>query len=190
MTEDEAYEELQAFLKDIDQEAHVLDPAHVPLVQIVRNHQNAPRVVGSYAMITGIGQRDTNSRFDLDYSEHEVNDEQRIAEGVTRDIETKFRVDVYATKAGLYSSLFRNALRSARAEQSMPGLVVRRVDPMTTLSPDLVQSHWEGRAAFTVELASKARDAILIDTIETGTVELVTDGGSTIHVNTTYERQA
>lgn len=170
MTEDDLSDALQAYLKTIDAEASVLQPGRTALAHIIRDHMNAPRPTGPYAMITFIGSRDLGEADQPCYGTATVDGVERVTETRVRSSEYKFRIDVYAPRATDYTRLFERALRSERAGVEMGGLVVRHVDGVAQ-SPELVQQKWEGRANFTVELAALTREKMLIDVIESGDIQ-------------------
>lgn len=186
MTEDDLSDALQAYLKVIDTEATVLVPARKKLAAIIRDHMNAPRPKGPYAMITLLGSNDLAEADHPCYGTATVEGEERVTEIRVRAAEYKFRVDVYAPRATDYTRLFERALRSERAGVELQGLVVRHVDGVSQ-APELVQQKWEGRAHMTVELAALTREKLLIDVIESG--EITFDGRGAAEINQSLQFQ-
>jgi len=187
MTEDDLSDALQAYLKAIDTEATVLDPSRKKLTAIIRDHMNAPRPKGPYAMITLVASRDLGEADHPCYDTVTISGVERVKETRVRTSEYKFRVDVYAPRATDYTRLFERALRSERAGAEMAGLVVRHVDGVTQ-APELVQQKWEGRANFTVELAALTRETILIDVIESGEITFEGRGAAEINQSLNYQK--
>ena len=187
MTEDDLSDRLQAYLEAIDAEATALTPGRDGLTRIIRDHINAPRPQGPYAMITFLASRDLVEADHPCFGTAVYDAEQRVTETRIRAVEYKFRVDVYAPRATDYTRLFERALRSDRAGVDLAGLVVRNIDGVSQ-SPELVQQKWEGRAHFTVELAALTRDTILIDVIESGEITFEGRGAAEINQNLIYEK--
>jgi len=187
MTEDDLSDRLQAYLKAIDDEATALTPGRVGLSKIIRDHMNAPRPQGPYAMITLLGSNDLAEADHPCYGTATIGGAERVTETRIRAAEYKFRVDVYAPRATDYTRLFERALRSERANVDLNGLVVRRVDPVTQ-APELVGQKWEGRAHFTVELAALTREKLLIDVIESGDISFEGRGAAEINASLHFQK--
>lgn len=184
MTEDEIFDRLQTFFKAVNDDQHIIDAAYVPLGFVVDDHQNAPRSIGPYAMLTGQGWRDAAEADHYGYAD--IGD--RVVEGRTRCFEYLFRLDFFASRATDYAKLFQMALRSSRAQTELAPFALRRVDK-TASSPELIGGRWEGRAALNVELAALASEKVLIDVIDQGRVTLEGQTGATIiDGNVDYQR--
>ena len=187
MTEDDLSDALQAYLKAIDAEATALAPGRVGLSKIIRDHMNAPRPAGPYAMITFIGSRDLGEADHPCYGTATIATQARVTETRIRSSEYKFRIDVYAPRATDYTRLFERALRSERANVELGGLVVRHVDAVTQ-APELVQQKWEGRAHMNVELAALTREKLLIDVIESGEIQFEGDGATDLDASLHFQK--
>lgn len=169
MIEDALYDRLQAYLVTVDQEAAAIDPGHVTLTQIIREHQTAPRPEGPYVSINLVGRTDLGEVRCLGYEEREIGGEPRVIEKTGRAYEWRFTVSVFASEPLDYADALANALRSERASVDMAPMQVRRVaDPQR--APELVQQHWEGRAQFDVDFGGIVVGQLLIEVIESGTV--------------------
>lgn len=175
MTEDEAFDRLREFIVAIDAEAHVLNPTHVSLVDVLLQPTGGTRLVGPYAGITALGTRDTGEGEQICYGTATVDGVERVTELHTRPVEHGFRIDVYASRATDYLRLIRAALLSSRGRLDfLPG-VVRDVSPATA-GPALNEGKWEGRANLTVTIGALATETILIDVIESGTIAFESEG--------------
>lgn len=187
MTEDGAYDALRAFLVKLDADAALIDPERATLVDIIRDAQGAPRPVGSYAMIEFIADRDLEEFDSQAYSDLALDDGPRVVMCKGRGVEWLFRVHVYAPRPMDCCRLFAAGLRSGEASVQMAPLVVRDVRDIKR-SPELIQQGWEGRAMFDVALGAVASNALLVDVIETGAIDLAGDGGSPVTTTLNYQK--
>lgn len=191
MTEDEASKTLCRFLAKLAADAVLIDPAHEVLVEVRKDHQEAPRPVGPYAMVEFITDRDLDELDDEAYSDITVGTGPGAVDRVlmckSRGVEWLFRVHAYARRPMDWAKLFRAGLRSAEASVWMAPLVVRDVREIKR-APELIQQDWEGRAMFEVALGAVATDRLLVDVIETG--EIITEGagGSTVTSSFSYAK--
>lgn len=170
MTEDEASEELRAWLAAVDADASLIDPARAGLAGVTISHQRGPRPSGAYAMVTHLSDRDMSEVDHQAFTAKTIATEERIVEDRTRGLERLYRVDVFAPTASEVAGLFVAALRSHRAQIGLGGMKVRRVKTLD-IDPKLIGEGWEGRAAFDVEIADLVTQSVLIDVIEQVTVE-------------------
>lgn len=185
MTEDGVFNRLQALLSRVDAEAAILDPAHVRLSHVIRAHQNGPRPVGPYASLNMLADDDLGEVHCLTYADREIGEEERVVQTVARAHAWLVRIEVYASAPTDYLRLFAAALHGAAHAIDLAPLVVRRVRDITR-APELVQERWEGRAFLDVELGGIAANGLLIDVIESGTIQA--NGGSVFTAIRTYSQ--
>lgn len=192
MTEDEASKTLCRFLAKLAADAVLIDPAHEELAEVRKDHQEAPRPVGPYAMVEFITDRDLDEIDGEAYSDVTIGTGpgavDRVVMCKSRGVEWLFRINVYAQRPMDVAKLFRAGLRSAEASVWMAPLVVRDVRDIKR-APELVQQQWEGRAMFEVSLGAVATESLLVDVIETGTVTTEGAGGSTVTTSFTFTKR-
>ena len=185
MTEDAAFDRLQAYLTRLDADAKLIDPAWTTLTRVIRSHQNAPRPTGPYAAINLLADRDL-LEFDCEvYESRTVGGEPRVVLKKARGIEWLFRVEVFASAPTDYARLFRSALKSEHALVDLSPLVVRTLGEVKR-APELRQQHWEGQAILDVGLAGIAIDSLLVDVIASGTVKFKGIGIADVRRTLTY----
>lgn len=170
MTEDALFDVLRAYLLTIDADQSILAQSRTALTDVVLDHQSAPRLEGPHAVINLVGSRNLTEARCVSYDTVDVNDEERIVEATARVKEWRFTVDVFASRGLDYAEPMINGLRSAHASASLHPAMVRQVSEARRV-PRMVESHWEGRVQFDVDLAGIVVDRLLIDVIESGTVQ-------------------
>jgi hypothetical protein len=187
MTEGAVYDLVQAWLSRLDEEATALAPSRVALTRIIRDHQDAPRPAGAYATITMLGSEDLGEVRCETSRSVTIAAEDRVALTVARAVQWTFRIDVFAKEAMNAIRLFRTAAVSSQTHVDLAPLVIRSVGEATR-APDLTQQNWEGRARFDLSLAGLVADEMLIDVIDTGSVNFEGRGGADVLTTLEYQR--
>lgn len=167
-----------------ESELSTTSPGSTPLVDVLLAHQSAPRPVGPYALITPLGSVDLGESDHPCYRAVIVDGVERISERRSRTIRHGFRVDVYATGAVSVAGRLVAALRSSRAGIALHPFALRSIGNVKG-DAALIQSAWEDRANFTVELVVIQRDEILIDVIENVSATISADGAVGVPHTTT-----
>lgn len=175
MIADEAFDKLQAFLRQIDQDAVALIPGHAPLAHIIRAHQGGPAPRGAYGLLTLQASTDFGEVDGFSYREATIASEQRVIQKRCRTIGMQFSLDVFASDATDRVNRFRLALLSDAAFVPLYPFAVRDIRRINATG-ELVGEHWQGRAALTIELAGIESSEFAIDVIESGEFEI--DGKS------------
>ncbi|MEP9376204.1 hypothetical protein ABLE91_05785 [Aquabacter sp. CN5-332] len=170
MTEDELFDGLRAYLVRTDAEQAIINPSHDPLEDIVADHQSAPRLKGAHAVINLVGERVLLETLCISYEAMTVGAAPRVIEATARAKEWRFTVDVFASRGLDFAGPMINALQSAHASVDLHPAMVRHVSEPRRV-PRMVESQWEGRVQFDVDLAGIVVDRLLIDVIESGTVQ-------------------
>ena len=150
-------------------------PGVAPLIDVVFAHQTAPRPKGAYGLITPLGTVDLGESDQPCFRAVTVAGKERISERRSRTVQHGFRVDVYATGAVAVAGRLIAALRSSRAGIALHPFALRRIGPVKG-DAAMIQSAWEDRANFTVDLAVIQREEILIDVIEHVSSTISADG--------------
>lgn len=148
-----------------ESELSATTPGADPLIDVVFAHQSAPRPKGPYGLITPLGAVDLGESDQPCFRAVMVGGVERIAERRSRTVQHGFRVDVYATGAVAVAGRLAAALRSSRAGVALHPFALRRIGPVKG-DAAMIQSAWEDRANFSIELAVLQREEILIDVIE------------------------
>lgn len=170
MTEDELFDVLRTYLVRVDSEQAIISEGHTALADIVRDHQSAPRIEDAHATINLVGRRTLAEANCISYAPITVEGQPRVIEATARAKEWRFSVEVYASRGLDYAEPLINGLRSAHSAVTLHPAMVRHVSEPRRV-PKLVESQWEGRVQFDVDLAGIVVDRLLIDVIETGTVQ-------------------
>ncbi|WP_406858494.1 hypothetical protein ABEG18_13045 [Alsobacter sp. KACC 23698] len=188
MTEDAAFDLLQAYLTKVDADAAAITPERVGLVEINRAHQSAPRPAsGAYAVIYLLTDRDLLEVDCEVYEDRTIGGEPRVVMKKARGIEWLFRLEVFASRPTDCARLFQAALRSAHASVELSPLVVRQVGEITRV-PELKQEGWEGKAALDIALAGIAIDNLLVDVVESGSITFKGLGGADVNRLLTFAK--
>lgn len=166
---------LRALFVATEGELSATAPGVTPLVDVVFAHQTAPRPMGPYGLITPLGTVDLGESDHPCFRAVTVDGKERISERRSRTVQHGFRVDVYATGAVAVAGRLIAALRSSRAGIALHPFALRRIGPVKG-DAAMIQSAWEDRANFTVELATIQREEILIDVIEHVSATIDADG--------------
>jgi hypothetical protein len=179
--QDATFDALRGVLLRLDNEYKIINPPHVKLVDVIRSHQNGPRPVGPYAMLTLQGERDTMESDCVAYTEIDIGTVQdpdlRVVAETRRAMEFLFDIDIFASDALDRARQLSIAVQTAGAWVDT-AIIVREVKA-PTFSPELVQQRWEGRARFELVLAAMVKSKTLIDVIESVTIGFTSDTGIT-----------
>jgi hypothetical protein len=187
MTEDAASKTLCRYLAKLAADAVLIDPTHEVLVEIRKDHQEAPRPVGPYAVVEFITDRDIAEVNGERYRDATISGEPRVVMCKDRGVEWLFRVNVYASRPLDWTRLFRSGLQIGDASVWMAPLVIREVGEAKR-APELIQQDWEGRAMVEVTLGAVATEQLLVDVIETGEVITTGQGGQAATRSLTYAK--
>ena len=186
-TDDQAYDKLQAFLTQVDADATALDPSRPALTRVIRDSQNAPRVLGPYAMIQLVNVEDVSEVDCRKWQGATVSGVPRVIETVSRSVHWQFGVHLYGHGATEYARLFSHALLSDVAEIPLFPMTVMAVEPVKR-APELVQDQWEGRCMFQVVLGGLMDERLLADVIDSGNVTLTGKGGHDVIKTLHFQR--
>lgn len=187
MTEDEASRTLCRYLAKLAGDAVLIDPDHEVLVEVRKDHQEAPRPKGPYAVVEFVTDRDIEEVNGERYQDAVISGEPRVVMCKDRGVEWLFRVNVYASRPLDWTRLFRSGLQIGDASVWMAPLVIRAVGEAKR-APELIQQDWEGRAMLDVTLGAVATEQLLVDVIETGAIEFEGQGGSTVSRSLTFTK--
>lgn len=169
MTEAEVFDRVILFLKDVNTNAKLINPAYPGLVDIQKAYEDKPRPLGAYAAVNLLSHVDLEEVDCNVFREIEIANEQRGVHGKVRAVEWLIRLEVYATFATDFIRLVQAALRSDYTVTLLHPLVVRRIYTATR-SPIQVQQAWEGRANFDFRVAAPVLEETLTEFIESGDV--------------------